>query len=204
MARQILLEMNNMKKRNWKEFSDRTKDKSPRDLVQKAVKYIRDPNKGRALDVGGGGLRDTKFLLSLGFDVTVIDSSPYLQETINELEGRKPHFANVKFDEYEFKQNNYDLVNAMCALPFNGKETFKQVFRSIKKSLKVNGILSANLYGSHDVRNTQDTSIIFHTKEEVLNLLVGMDILFFEEKEYDTEVNGESKHWHIFYFIAKK
>lgn len=193
-----------MKKQNWKEFFDETKDKPPRDLVQQAVKYIRAVNKRTALDIGGGGLRDTKFLLDLGFDVTVIDNSPYLSKIIDEMEGRKPNCAKVKFDEYKFKENNYDLVNAMCALPFNGTETFKQVFRSIRNSLKVNGILSANLYGFNDVRNTQDTNLVFHTKKDVLDLLKGMGVLFFKEKEYDTVVSGKSKHWHIFYFIARK
>ncbi len=93
------------------------------------------------------------------------------------------------------------VVNAMRALPFNGAETFGQVFNSILESIKVDGIFSANLYGIRDNRNSRDSDIAFHTKEEVMSLLEDMEIIDFREEERTDE---NSKHWHIFYFIARK
>lgn len=191
-----------MNEQDWKEFHDKTKDKPPRDLIQHAVKYV--PNPSKAIDIGGGGLRDTKFLLNLGFEVTVVDSSPNLTSLVKELNNAKLHFSMSKFDEFDYKNENYDLVNAMCALPFNGVESFNQVFESIKKSLKVGGVLSANLYGVRDCRNVEGTLTVFHTKDEVESLLKGMEILHFKEDKTETGTDAGVKHWHVFYFIVRR
>lgn len=45
----------------------------------------------------------------------------------------------------------------------------------------------------------------FHTLEQVHELLAGMEILNLKEEELDgTTVIGDTKHWHLFYIIARK
>lgn len=56
---------------DWIDFIIGTKDHPPRDLTKRAFGWVK--NKSRALDIGGGALNDTKYLLGKGLRVDVVD-----------------------------------------------------------------------------------------------------------------------------------
>jgi hypothetical protein len=53
----------------WTRYSERTKDKPPRELLVQAVTYVQ--HKGHALDLGPGALNESKYLLEQGFQSVV-------------------------------------------------------------------------------------------------------------------------------------
>ena len=89
--------------------------------------------------------------------------------------------------------------------------SFNTFIKKIKNSLKPKGIFVAQFLGVKDSWNgdiktaTLRANYIFHTRKQAVNLLSGLKILEFKEKDEDGKtVLGELKHWHIFYFIARK
>ena len=60
-------------KKDWSKYFNNTKNRPPSRLLVKALEYVE--NKKNAIDIGGGALKDAKYLLEQGFNVTVIDSS---------------------------------------------------------------------------------------------------------------------------------
>ena len=70
-------------KKDWSEYFEFTREKPPFLLLIEALKYVTD--KGKAIDIGGGALKDTRYLLDEGFDVTVIDNSPLLEQEASRI-----------------------------------------------------------------------------------------------------------------------
>ena len=189
-------------KKNWSEYYEITKAKPPTKLLVQALEYVTHKNK--AIDIGGGALKDTRFLLDQGFDVTVIDKEPMMAEYAESLKSKRLHYFVTSFDSFEFPENEYDLASAMFALPFNSPETFDATFEKIKKSLKEGGIFCGQFFGINDEWRTAHKKMTFHTKKQVNKILEGFEILFFEEMEENSATaNGTPKHWHLFHIIAR-
>ncbi len=189
-------------KRDWAEFYKISKNHPPSKLLIKALEFC--ANKNKAIDIGGGALKDTRYLLSLGFDVTVIDSSELMAEEAKKIVSKKLHYFVTPFDKFDFPENNFDIASATSALPFNSPDTFGKVIKSIKESLVKNGIFCGQLFGVRDEWSSR-SKMTFHTREQAEKLFSDMEIIDFREEEKDgTIANGTPKHWHIFHFIARK
>lgn len=187
---------------DWKTYYTQTKASPPSPLLVKALEYVQ--SKGRALDVGGGALKDTRLLLKEGFEVTDIDSAELPAEIIVELDPKNFHFVHSAYADFKFSEGEYDLVNAMFSLPFNPPDTFDRVFQDLKCSLKVGGIFCGNLFGDRDNWSGK-SDMTFHTKERAIFLMADLDVIWFEEREYDGKLaSGMPKHWHVFNVIARK
>lgn len=192
----------NKPQKDWSEYYDITKVKPPSKLLVKALDYV--ANKGKAIDIGGGALKDTKYLLKEGFDVTVIDNSPLMEQEAIVLESDKIHAFTTSFEDFDFPEYEYDIVSAMFALPFTKPSCFSEVFGKIKNSLKKDGIFCGQFFGVHDAWS-QNKNMTFHTEAQIRELLSGFEILSLIEVEEDgVTANGTPKHWHIFHVIAKK
>lgn len=187
---------------NWSNHLKDTANKPPSPLVVEAVKHVVHRNK--AIDIGGGALKDTQYLLSQGFETTVIDQAKEVAEMAQAIDSDKLHCHITSFTDFIFPVNAFDLASAMYALPFNGNKDFDTVVTNIKNSLVAGGIFVGNFFGVRDEWSNRD-NIAFHTKEQVEKLFSDFEIVVFEEKEHDgTLANGQSKHWHVFNMIAKK
>jgi len=187
-------------KKEWSEYYDITRAKPPRELLIKAVAFV--ANKGKALDIGGGALRDTRYLLEQGFDVTVIDKSPLMEAEAKRIGNSNLHPITVAFEEFEFPISEYDLVSAMYALPFCSPAHFESLMKGIKASLKPGGIFCGQLFGDRDGW-ASDPKMTFHSREQAEKLLSDMEVISFKEDENDDKTaKGEAKHWHVFHFIA--
>lgn len=182
----------------WQGYHEDTKSKPPSKLLVEALSFVE--NKSKALDLGAGALVDSKYLLSLGFEVIAVD-----QEKFIEIPDDKFRFVKSLFNEYEFPNNNFDLISAQFSLPFNGKEGFNILMGKLIASLKPKGIFTGQLFGLNDEWNTPESELVFHSKNQVIELLSGMEVLKLEEVDKDGKLsNGTPKHWHIFNIIARK
>jgi len=193
-----------MAEKNWKEYVELTKGIKPRPLLVKAVDLVMDKNE--ALDLGSGALNDVRYLVSVGFKhITAVDSKPIARDIIKNFPEEIVTYAISTFEDFEFVENKYDLINAQYSLPFNPENTFERVFKSIVLSLKSGGILTGQFFGEKDEWNVAGHKMNFQTREQTEKLLSGLEIIYFQEEEADrATAKGEMKHWHVFHFIARK
>lgn len=188
----------------WVEYHMTTKDLPPSPLLVESFSYLKHNN--HALDLGAGGLKDSKFLLSKGFkNVTIVDSEATVSESAKDLPVNKVEIIITPFDQFNFPKEEYDLVNAQFSLPFNPPSTFNRVIEKLKSSLKMEGIFTGQLFGINDEWNVPGKNMTFNTESEVRDLFSDMDILKLIEVDRDgTLAKGTPKHWNYFNVIARK
>ena len=173
----------------------------PNPLLEEAIIFCNGP---RALDLGAGPLNDARFLSEKGFSVIAVDKSDNIIELAKATKNIVP--VVCLFNEYDFPTHYFDLINSQWSLPFNDPLSFRRVFKSMKASLKSDGILCITLYGTRDDwAQMKQASMTFLTRKDVNDLLSGMEIIKFQEKEEDIQRldKKEMKHWHVFYILAR-
>ena len=184
----------------------KTKDSNPSLWLPRAIELA--TKKEYALDLGCGAGRDTKFLLEQGFHVIAVDENEKALEYLQNFPQENLEIVLSRFEDFDFKKESYDLINAQFSLPFTNRDSFHEVFQKIKNSLKLRGIFVGQLFGVNDDWNkSQTTKTTFHTLEEVKKLFAdaGMELLKIVEKDYDgTVADGTPKHWHTFHIMARK
>lgn len=185
------------------EFYEITKAKPPSPLLVKALDYVQ--YRKTALDLGCGTGKDTRYLVSEGFNVVSVDKSPEIAGYLKDISADNVNIVISGFSKFAFNPEEYDVVNAQWSLPFAKKNTFYKVIEDIKISLKQGGIFTGNFFGINDEWNIPESEKTFITKEELYELFSDMEIILFEEKQYDGFLaNGKPKHWHVFNLIARK
>lgn len=188
-------------KKDWTEFFQITKNRPPSLLLVRALQFV--THRSRAIDIGGGALKDTRYLLERGFDVAVVDESDLMEKEAEAIVSDKLHYFVSSFADFYFPKNEYDIASAMYALPFNPPESFNAVFAKIKQSLVNGGVFCGQCFGVHDEWSS-DKKMTFHNKVQVEKLLSDMDVIALDEEEKDDKTAlGTPKHWHVFHFIAK-
>ncbi len=190
--------------KDWQSYVEKTKNAPPRPLLVKALEYVAD--KGEALDLGSGALNDVRYLISDGFrNITAVDSTSVDQDIIKNFPSGSFSYIVSTFEDFEFVENKYDLINAQYSLPFNPEGTVDKVFESIVTSLKIGGILTGQLFGTRDEWNRIGHKMNFHNVDQVKRMLDSLEIIDFEEEESDKKTaKGDMKHWHVFHFIVRK
>ncbi len=189
---------------DWNPYYKKHSIREPRKLFVKAVSFC--SNKENALDLGAGTLIESKFLVDAGFkNIIAVDNSPEVKDFAQDIDTFKLTLVMSSFNDFFFPKNKFDLVNAQFALPFYGKEDFPIFIKKIIDSLAPKGIFVGQFFGVNDSWNVPDSEIIFHTKEEALQLLAGLEIIeFLEEEKENPTASGAIKHWHLFHFIVKR
>jgi len=194
--------MATIKNNAWSDYFEITRNNPPSKLLVKALEYV--VKKDKAIDIGAGALKDTRFLLENGFDVTAVDKSDLMAKEAKAIKSEKLHCVVSSFADFDFQKDEFDIASAMYALPFNSPESFDVVFVKIKGSLVKGGIFCGQFFGVHDAWS-DDKKMTFHTKEQVEKLLFDMGVILLDEEEKnDKTANGKMKHWHIFHFVAMK
>lgn len=80
----------------WQNYYQDTKSKPPSKMLLGALSFVED--KSRALDLGAGASVESKYLLSLGFNVTAVDQEEFPEQILdNNFE-----FIRSSFKDYEF------------------------------------------------------------------------------------------------------
>ncbi|OGI72155.1 hypothetical protein A3C60_02485 [Candidatus Nomurabacteria bacterium RIFCSPHIGHO2_02_FULL_37_45] len=188
--------------KNWKKYFKKQEGRKPREQLVRAVSLRKI--RTNALDLGSGNFIESKYLAKKFKSVIAMDSSLDIAK-YNKGLNRRIHFLNVPFQEVDFSQYRFDLINAQFSLPFYGKKGFNEFIEILIKSLKKDGIFVGQFFGVNDSWNKKDSELVFHTKNQVLNLFSKLKIVeFIEEEREGKTALGRPKHWHIFHFIARK
>jgi tellurite methyltransferase len=196
--------MDESEKLGWHQYAEKRKEAQPRPWLVQALEYVNSKN--TALDLGAGVLQDTQYLLEQGFEhVTAVDRLKLGEETYTLLPEDKVEYIESTFEEFDFPTETYDLINAQYSLPFNELPTFGEVFAKLKESLKPGGVFVGQLFGTNHSWNLPEKNMSFHTAEEVVHLLKGLEIISLEEINKDASTTtGEVIRSHTFHIIAQK
>ncbi len=186
--------------KDWNTYIEKTKKLKERDLLVKAVALLHE-TRGNALDLGAGGMRDSRYLAKIGFKVTAVDSHASIIEN-SHSHNITPSVCSI--EDFLFKKQTYTIINAAYSLPFVHPDNFSDVFCSLTQSLVSGGVLVAQFFGQNDTWH-KDTEMTFHNRADILDLVTEYHIHYFDEKEFNgSTANDTEKHWHIFDIIAQK
>lgn len=168
----------------------------------------------RALDLGCGSFRNSKFLSNCGFIVDAIDKDPRVKNYTDFFDNRVKYLGQknrkiftLKIADYikcNIGEEKYDIVVAENSLSFNDKDAVETMINKIYVSLKKGGYFAGNLYGLQDFRSSEGKKMSFYTKSEVESLLYKFKVKELADREGDSEENGVKFHWHAFEFIVQK
>lgn len=183
---------------DWSPWYDITRAQPPSELLVEALSHV--TGTGKVIDIGGGALKDTKYLLGKGFEVTVIDKSPLLEKEAAVLKNDLLHPVVTSFEDFHFPTNEYVLASAMQCLSYCEPAHFSRVITDIKSSLKEGGVFCGQMYDEYS-EESKSLHKTYKTAEEIKEYLSDMESILFQEEETE---EGRTKHWRIYNFIARK
>jgi SAM-dependent methyltransferase len=188
-------------KPDWDAFYGHTKDSQPWPLMIRAAALAPAPL--RALDLGAGAGRDTRYLLEHGYSVTAVDAEPGSMALLAALPQDRLRIVQSTFQDFTFA--TYDLINAEFSLPFTPPEHFADVFARLKSALAPGGIFAGQFFGIHDEFNDTGRPMTFLARAEAEAYLDDLETLEFTEEDEDGhKADGTPKHWHVFHILARK
>jgi trans-aconitate methyltransferase len=189
--------------RDWERFYGFTKDSPPWPLLVRAAALALHP--GRALDLGVGAGRDTRYLLGQGFTVTAVDADPHAAAHLASLPQDHLRVVQSRFEAFDFAPAAYDLISAQFALPFFARDHFFAVFARLHAALAPGGVFAGQCFGPRDQWNAPSHNMTFLTRGEVAGLLRGLEIIELHEEDAGGHTaDGSPKHWHVFHILARR
>jgi SAM-dependent methyltransferase len=192
---------------NASEFYRLTYERPPWPLMMRAAEMVtRGENIPRALDLGCGAGRDTRYLLAQGFDVTAVDENAEALGYLRDLPQDRLHLVHSSFEDFPFASSApFDLASAHYSLPFSPPATFPQMFARLKASLRPDGIFAGQFFGVNDQWHREGRPLTFVTRDQAQELLRGLEVIELREEEVDGQVaNGTPKYWHVFHILAQQ
>jgi len=112
----------------------------PTKVVEVVEKYAKLATGKSALDIACGMGRNSKFLVSEGFNVHALDISDVAIKSLDGIENIRAE--EVDFDSYTLKENAYDLI--ICTYYLN-----RDLFPQIEKALKDDGLFIFQTFMHH-------------------------------------------------------
>jgi len=192
---------------SWQQYFELSKHGSPSPLLEQTI--LLTANREQALDLGAGSLKDSKFLLSMGFrKVTAIDQSPEFKNYAKKIPRSSLSLIVRNFQDIKrLPAQKYDLINASYSLPFTPEPFLPNLVNQIIKSLRPGGFFCGQFFGPNDGWNKPKTrqNFTFVDKTTLLGLLSPLKIYHWQEREFDGKtIDGKAKHWHIFDIIIQR
>ncbi|MEO8683758.1 MAG: class I SAM-dependent methyltransferase, partial [Devosia sp.] len=177
----------------WYAYAQRFKDRPPRPLLTRAAPHA--THRGNALDLGSGGLNDTRFLLDSGFDVTALDGEPVARSVADTLPPERFRYLISSFETFDFPVAAFDLVNAQYALPFVRPDHYDRVFAAVLATLRPGGIFTGQFFGDRDDW-AGTPNMTFHTRSGARQLLAPLTLIEFTEEDdpASATLSGQPKH----------
>ena len=144
--------------------------------TQKGVELLAPRHDLKALDIGAGNGRDSRYLAKLGFEVTAIDISEASAGHLGEHE----FIRFVCGDICHFSLERYHLINASLVLPFIPQDSFRELWPRLLEALEPGGVFCGHFFGIKDWK-VQDNLAWGLERESVLELLEPLNVEVFGE-----------------------
>jgi SAM-dependent methyltransferase len=190
---------------DWARFAGLTADNPHWPLMERAAALAGQAGRsGRALDLGAGGGRDTRYLLAHGWQVTAVDSEPASIAILSQIQDPKLTVVQSTIQDFKFGREEYALVSAQFSLPFVPAAKIAGVFARIREALKPGGFFAGQFFGVRDEWNSPGSAVTFLPRDKVDELLAGMQVIeLTEQDEMGGTATGGTKHWHVFHVIVR-
>ncbi len=188
---------------DWNEYYEITRERPIHFLYNELAPFL--PSSGEALELGCGAGNGVLFLLVHGLRVTGSDAEA---GALGVVQSRLPSDANVwlvqsTYEDLPLGKAQYDVVTASFALFFMPPPAYYEFWKRLVEAIKPGGLFSGQFLGDRDEWISRGYTL--QSADEVRELLVGFEILFWQEDERDGETAfGTPKHWHLFHVIARK
>jgi SAM-dependent methyltransferase len=177
--------------------------KRPHPLVVQACSLVSTPE--YALDIGCGAMNESRYLLSQGFSVDAIDTTPLITDIQFRPSETTFHPIIGNFNTYIFEAEKYNLAIFINGMSFLSRKNTLDSFSVIHTALKEDGIFAATAFGTDHEWNVADSSRIFFTEMALREILVDFDIISLnEERSIRTAYSGAETVWHSYNILAKK
>ena len=121
---------------NAEEYFNETVNSFVAQAAEEFLSFV--PEKGRILDCGCGSGRDTKYFLSLGYDVDAVDAS----EELCTLASRYANHEVRCMDYWDIAEDEvYDGIWAQASLLHERRENLPTLFSLLSRLLRKGGVL---------------------------------------------------------------
>lgn len=193
---------------NFDAFNERRiKDGNLSTIFKDIVEMVK--NKDKAIDIGSGALRESKYLAEQGFrEVIAVDYNDPENEgyfdDFNDEERRIVKHVQKAIEDYEFSQGDCNLIHATNVLSFVQKQDLPRVVENIKNALKEDGIFMGSFFGLKDYKVTNGRAIGYEERE-ITKLFKGFKFVG-ERKGFEgfVQKQGKSVFEQDFVIIAQK
>jgi len=199
-----------MDKSNWHDFLEVTKNIHARPTLLKAIELFKAQPLSSidkfAIDLGCGAGGDTLELIKNGWRVLSIDKEKEAIELLKDKASLLNCDLQTRIERFENINNLPEplLINASLSLPFCRPQDFNLFWEIITKSLQQRARFSGDFFGVRDDWS-KNSSMTFHTIEQVKNLFIDFKVEFFHERdERGPSATAGMKHWHSFSVVARK
>lgn len=161
----------------------------------------------RALDLGCGAGRDTRALVSAGFnEVVAVDKYPVAETYVRKnIPADKQAAVTFVADDYQdaYPDGCFDLINAQLTLSHNTPDTFNRVMELTRQKLSSGGLFVGNFFGDRHPYNQPGTQFTFLTRSQVEHLFPRMHYVNLDEREQEGPEPYAGERWHWFDIIVK-
>jgi tellurite methyltransferase len=167
---------------------------------------------GNALDLGCGDGRNSLFLAGIGLRVEAIDQSRTGIEKLNQRASEYGLDQNIETEvvdvrEFDFKDDQYNLINAITILDHLPEQDIKLVIEKVARSLRKGGVLFAKVHTVDDPGNNGNPeqaselaeAIEHYFESDELKKLISeqLEVVRYREFEITDDTHGET-HRHAF------
>ena len=167
--------------------------------TQKGVELLAPQHDLKALDIGAGNGRDSKYLAELGLDVTAVDIS---EASAGQLRGHE----SIRFvcgDICHFSLERYHLINASLVLPFIPQDSFRALWPRLLEALEPGGVFCGHFFGIRDWK-VQDNLAWGLERTAIMKLLEPLNVEAFEEHLGDgPNQTGQTVRKHNYGIVAR-
>jgi hypothetical protein len=190
---------------DWTTFINASSGRAVRPLLPHALELRGDAAPGVAVDLGCGDGTESRFLAAQGWRVYAFDGARDTETRV--VAGLPPADAarvaatRVAFEDIEALPANA-LMYAGRSLPFCVEPEFPRLWKLIRESIITSGFFVGDFFGPNDSWVGRP-GMNFHSREEVEELLNGVEILELTEHEGPATTPFGDKHLHILTVIAR-
>lgn len=172
-----------------------------RPLARRARALLR-VGSGEAVELGSGAGVEARFLAENGVSVHTYDADPSVAPAMADLARTLP-ITHITTDLSTLRSlPAVDLVLSCATLSFVPRTSFRALWDLVLEALRPGGVLAVDLFGDRD--DWAGTDGTFLRRDEVEDLLDGLDVLDLVEEERDGRSFGGPKHWHTFRVLARR
>lgn len=183
--------------------------------------YVIDTYKisGRALELGCGDGRDTKYVLNRGFTVTAIEQSKWALNTlinrddISLEEKSRLKIVNSDVMEFSYDEDSFDFIYAITLFDHLAECNCYELLNKVIRSLKLGGFLFLKVHTVDDVGNTKAAREIsefvteikhFFGRNELLSKLLPLGRVIYYLESMEDDFDHGLPHTHAFASLLLK